>query len=199
MISRIPAHPTMQLVLSATQELIREKGCQKTTMQDIITKTGLSKGAIYHYVKSKDELYSMVLQSSVEKVNDNFRSRVKTAEYGDLVNPLDAIVKGLFVQFDPKQDVTNEIFIYLLSQKDKPGIGSILQQILQYSLQMSTRWIEEGQKGGAIPKELDAKKIAMFIMLNVYGLRVMKSIPGNEDLFNESDMFTIMKIFLNNQ
>lgn len=199
MISSIPTHPTMQLVLTATQELIKEKGCQKTTLQDIITKTGLSKGAIYHYVKSKDELYAMVLQSSLEKINENFQKRVSDAKHGDLENPLEAIVKGLFQQFDPKLDVTNQIFIYLLSQKDKPEIASILQNLFQFSLKMSTRWIEEGQKGGAIPQELDAKKTAVFIMLNVYGLRVVKSIPGTEGILNESDLFTIMKIFLSSQ
>ncbi len=199
MISSIPTHPTMQLVLTATQELIKEKGCQKTTLQDIITKTGLSKGAIYHYVKSKDELYAMVLQSSLEKINENFQKRVSDAKHGDLENPLEAIVKGLFQQFDPKLDVTNQIFIYLLSQKDKPEIASILQNLFQFSLKMSTKWIEEGQKGGAIPQELDAKKTAVFIMLNVYGLRVVKSIPGTEGILNESDLFTIMKIFLSSQ
>ncbi|MGD8190923.1 TetR/AcrR family transcriptional regulator [Brevibacillus ginsengisoli] len=197
--SNIPTHPTMQLVLEATKELIKEKGCQRTTMQDIITKTGLSKGAIYHYVKSKDELYAMVLQSGLEKVNDNFQRRVAVAKSGDLVNPLEAIVNGLFLQFDSKKDVTNEIFVYLLSQKDKPEIASILQQLIQFSLQMSTKWIEAGQKGGAIPVNLDAMKTSVFIMLNVYGLRVMKSIPGTENLVSEGDMFTLMKIFLTNE
>jgi AcrR family transcriptional regulator len=199
LIPSIPTHPTMQLVLAATQELIKEKGCQKTTLQDIIAKTGLSKGAIYHYVKSKDELYAMVLQSGLEKINENFQKRVSHAKHGDLENPLEAIVKGLFQQFDPKLNVTNEIFIYLLSQKDKPEIASILQHLFQFSLQLSTRWIEEGQKGGAIPEELDARKTAVFLMLHVYGLRVVKTIPGTEGILNESDLFTIMKLFLSSK
>jgi AcrR family transcriptional regulator len=199
LIPSIPTHPTMQLVLAATQELIKEKGCQKTTLQDIIAKTGLSKGAIYHYVKSKDELYAMVLQSGLEKINENFQKRVSHAKHGDLENPLEAIVKGLFQQFDPKLNVTNEIFIYLLSQKDKPEIASILQHLFQFSLQLSTRWIEEGQKGGAIPEELDARKTAVYLMLHVYGLRVVKTIPGTEGILNESDLFTIMKLFLSSK
>ncbi|WP_175471903.1 helix-turn-helix domain-containing protein [Paenibacillus naphthalenovorans] len=41
---------TFQFILSTTEQLIKEKGCQQTTLQDIMERTGLSKGAIYHYV-----------------------------------------------------------------------------------------------------------------------------------------------------
>ena len=58
-------NPTFQHILAITEELILEKGCRHTTLKSIIERTGLSKGAIYHYVDSKDELFRLILQSKV--------------------------------------------------------------------------------------------------------------------------------------
>ncbi|ALS22500.1 MULTISPECIES: TetR/AcrR family transcriptional regulator [Paenibacillus] len=63
---------TFQFILSTTEQLIKEKGCQQTTLQDIMERTGLSKGAIYHYVKSKDELFGKILLGYMEELNHSF-------------------------------------------------------------------------------------------------------------------------------
>ena len=44
-------HPeeTVKLILDAASELFIEKGYDGTSLQDIINKTKLSKGAIYHH------------------------------------------------------------------------------------------------------------------------------------------------------
>ena len=43
-------------ILEATGALFAEKGFDATTMQDIMARSGLSKGAIYHHFKSKEEI-----------------------------------------------------------------------------------------------------------------------------------------------
>ncbi|WP_027092074.1 TetR/AcrR family transcriptional regulator [Cohnella thermotolerans] len=57
---------TLQLLLDTARQLIREKGCMKTTFSDIMERSGLSKGAIFHYVKGKDDLLGMLLRSGIE-------------------------------------------------------------------------------------------------------------------------------------
>lgn len=191
MLQSIPNHPTFHALLAAAQELILEKGCRNTTLQDILTRTGLSKGAIYHYVKSKDELFALILQSGIEQTNARFSEQVEKASYGDLKNPLAAIVNGMFSKNDAERDVTDQIFIYLLSHKDKPGIAELLASVFRFSLETSVRWIEIGQRGGAIPSELDAQQTAVFLAMLTYGFRVMKSIPDATEL-RPDDLFTLM-------
>ena len=60
-------NPSFQNILLTTEELILEKGCRNTTLKDIIERTGLSKGAIYHYVASKDELFGLILKTKIEQ------------------------------------------------------------------------------------------------------------------------------------
>ena len=43
-------------ILDAAYELFTQKGFEATTMQDIMTQTQLSKGAIYHHFGSKEEI-----------------------------------------------------------------------------------------------------------------------------------------------
>lgn len=53
---------TINRILDVSQKLFLEKGYEHTTIQDIINALGdLSKGAIYHHFKSKDEIIIAVV------------------------------------------------------------------------------------------------------------------------------------------
>lgn len=57
-------HPeeTVNLILDVAQRLFVEKGYEHTSIQDIINQLGgLSKGAIYHHFKSKEEILDAVM------------------------------------------------------------------------------------------------------------------------------------------
>jgi AcrR family transcriptional regulator len=43
-------------LMQAAFECLREKGYERTTTRDILTRAGLSAGAFYHYFRSKDDL-----------------------------------------------------------------------------------------------------------------------------------------------
>ena len=51
-------HPeaTVERILAEAARLFLQKGFEKTSMQDIMDATGLSKGAIYHHFASKEDI-----------------------------------------------------------------------------------------------------------------------------------------------
>lgn len=51
---------TVQKILDTAERLFIEKGYDKTSLQDIIGETGLSKGAIYHHFLSKEDIFYFV-------------------------------------------------------------------------------------------------------------------------------------------
>lgn len=61
-------HPeqTVQLILDTASTLFLQKGYDKTTLQDIINATKLSKGAIYHHFASKEA----ILIAVVDRIGD---------------------------------------------------------------------------------------------------------------------------------
>ncbi len=48
---------TKTKILDAAFSVFAENGYQETTISDIVSKSGLSKGAIYHHYGSKKELF----------------------------------------------------------------------------------------------------------------------------------------------
>lgn len=56
-----------QEIVSAARELLQTKEYEKTTMRDIMEKLGIAKGTIYHYFKSKEELFEAVVENIVEE------------------------------------------------------------------------------------------------------------------------------------
>ncbi|MFM9327509.1 TetR/AcrR family transcriptional regulator [Paenibacillus mesotrionivorans] len=66
---------TLKAVLETTERLAAEIGCQNTTLQEIIKRSGMSKGAIYHYVQSKDELFGLILEEHMIKKVEEYRNK----------------------------------------------------------------------------------------------------------------------------
>ncbi len=190
MSNSLQRNASFQHILDTTEQLIKEKGCPHTTLQDIIERSGLSKGAIYHYVSGKDELFGLVLKSKMEHMNTSFNGVVAGTPPKDAVLPIQFIAEGMAAQTEG-HDVTSKIFTYLLGQIDNPKVASILQEIYGFSLRTAKSWIEIGQKAGAIPEEINAEKMASLFMVFTYGLRVQNIISNNlgprvqvEDIFS---------------
>ena len=66
------AHPeeTVNLILTVAYRLFMEKGYEHTSIQDIINHLGgLSKGAIYHHFKSKEDILIAVAETMASESN----------------------------------------------------------------------------------------------------------------------------------
>lgn len=53
---------TKQFIIEVASKLFVEKGFDKISMQDLVRESGMSKGAMYHYFKSKEEIFQAVLE-----------------------------------------------------------------------------------------------------------------------------------------
>ena len=65
-------HPeeTVNQILNVAYRLFMEKGYEHTSIQDILNNLGgLSKGAIYHHFKSKEEILETVTNRMTEESN----------------------------------------------------------------------------------------------------------------------------------
>ncbi|WP_088830428.1 TetR/AcrR family transcriptional regulator [Paenibacillus tyrfis] len=183
---------TFHTIMDTTERLIQEKGCRQTTLQDIIRETGLSKGAIYHYVSGKDELLGLILKSRVEQLNEQFTEIVNSPQSSGLGDPLQLIAEGM-VRSSNHQNVTSLIFIYLLGQMDNPKVAEIVQEVYGYTMQICTRWIDIGKLHGVIPAEIDSDVTAEMFAMILYGLRVRSTITQKSGPFDTKDLAAFMR------
>jgi AcrR family transcriptional regulator len=51
---------TIENILSVSEALFAQRGYEKTSMQDIVDALGMSKGAIFHHFKSKQDIFDAV-------------------------------------------------------------------------------------------------------------------------------------------
>lgn len=181
---------TKKLLLEETKDLVQEKGCNHMTLNDIIKRTGLSKGAIYHYVKSKDELLALVLQERMEEINDLFFAEVNQGKR-EFEGPLKEIAKKLPSLQNP-HEATNRIFLYLISKNDQPAVGEIINKFYDQAMQLSKQWITAGQDAGVIPLTVNADKTAELFILISYGFRMRSSISDNSHAFSADDFAVLM-------
>lgn len=182
---------SFQTIMDAAEALIEEKGCRPTTLQDIIQRTGLSKGAIYHYVSSKDELLGLVLKSRVEQMNARFNETVNRPDTEGLENPLRLIAEGM-VRSTSHRDVSNKIFIYLLGQIDNPKVAQTVREVYDYTMRICTGWIEVGKAHGVIPASVDSVKIAESLVVFMYGMRVQNTIHQEQSKMTVEDLIGFM-------
>lgn len=185
---------TIQLLLDSTKELISEMGCNAITLKDIMERTGLSKGAIFHYIQSKDEIFAWVLRNQLEQTNEQFFIEV---EHGDksFDGPMSKITDRLLQLEDP-EDVTNKAFIYLLGKDNDPVIAETLQHFYNLSVELSKQWILAGQQHGVILDSIDTDQVSeMFVLLSI-GLRVRSSLPQVPVSFGAQDLSSFMSQIL---
>ena len=68
-------------ILVTASHLFVQKGYEKTSMQDIAQKAGISKGAIYHHFQSKSDIIFAVLKQRYQLMEDDLTNWLKTTEH----------------------------------------------------------------------------------------------------------------------
>ncbi|RIX51669.1 TetR/AcrR family transcriptional regulator [Paenibacillus nanensis] len=181
---------TVRLLLETTEALVQEKGCNGITMKDIMERSGLSKGAIFHYVKSKDEIFVWLLQKRLEETNARFMDEVEQGPK-NFDGPMQKITDSIMAYGRP-QDVTNKVLMYLLGKENEPIVAEALRIYYERSVSLSRQWIETGQRHGVIPASVDAAQTADLFVVMTLGLRMRSTIPLQSSPFQAEDLTSLM-------
>ncbi|WP_438961798.1 TetR/AcrR family transcriptional regulator [Nonlabens sp.] len=71
---------TKQIIIEHSANLFNTRGYKATSLSDITTATGFTKGAIYKHFKNKEDLEQHALRSLSKQMFDILNSKIKTAE-----------------------------------------------------------------------------------------------------------------------
>ncbi|MEF3306376.1 TetR/AcrR family transcriptional regulator [Paenibacillus sp. GYB003] len=186
---------TIRLLIETTRDLVLEKGCPSVTMQDIMNRSGLSKGAIFHYVKSKDEIFVRLLDERLEETNARFMQEIEQGRR-TFEEPM-KVIRESIVAYGQAHDVTNKVLTYLLGKEDDPVVAAALKRYYERSVALSRTWIETGQRHGRIPVAVDAETTAELFVLLTFGLRVRASIPDAKAVLSGDDLASFIADKLN--
>ena len=161
-------HPeqTVQLILDTASTLFLQKGYDKTTLQDIIDATKLSKGAIYHHFASKEAILIAVVDrigdfnsailaeirdkkglTGAEKLRELFRTSMQLSFQGKILHMLPFLIENPKFMALQMQSILGEAAPDYILPILKEGIadGSIRadypEQLAEVLLLMTDLWL----------------------------------------------------------
>ena len=151
-------------ILDAALTVLVQNGYEGSRMDDVVSKSQLSKGAIYWYYKSKKDMYLDLVNFWVIRYSATINHLVEN----DQAAPDQ--LKSLFNYFIDQYESDPDPFIALtefwsMAQKDD-DFREKLQKVYSQFLEVLEKIVAKGVKDDDF-KKLDIRITAMSIMLNV--------------------------------
>ena len=179
---------TKRKIVDAGVQLMRARGYNATTVDDICRDAGVTKGGFFHYFKSKDDIARAALTHFHEgKVKD-----YENAPFRKLADPLDRIFGRLdFVKesIGGKQRVTKGCLIGMFAQElafTNPEIRDVCQNFFARIVRDLGQDLTEAKAIHAPEARFNPKAVAQFYLATVQGSLMLAKIAGNNEVFHEN-------------
>jgi AcrR family transcriptional regulator len=103
-------------ILKAARKLFFDKGFKQVTVESIARRAELSKGSIYLYYNSKEEIYTQILLSDIDKFHDRFTGiLIDPASASDALNRYAEIYVEFFLN---DRELFRILMTYMLHTTD---------------------------------------------------------------------------------
>jgi len=161
---------TRQRILAAAFEEMHRHGYQGLRVDQVLNKTGLKKGALYHHFPSKQALGYAVLEELIEE-------RI-TRLWIDPLQKYDGPLIGLQAMYERIGKIWSDEFFSLgcplnnLAQEMSPiddGFRERIERFFLFWRDAFAAALERGQQQGIVAPEVDCKQSAMFMISAMEG------------------------------
>ncbi|HLQ72466.1 MAG TPA: TetR/AcrR family transcriptional regulator [Bacillota bacterium] len=145
-------------ILQAALECFAEKGYYASTVDDIVDFANLSKGTVYNYFDSKEDIFIGILQHEQQKTNEKLQANLQTIK-----SPLEKLKYWINtdIPYSLKKKklmrVHVEFWLYSTGSKD---VQYILTERFDAIFNMVKEIIQEGQQLGEFNKDIDPERAA---------------------------------------
>jgi AcrR family transcriptional regulator len=167
---------TKDKITRTALQLFLEKGYERTSLNDIARQVGITKPAIYHHFKNKDQLFHQVLTLFFEEMGKWSSSRL-----GSCSN-LQDLLKTLFGSLQAFREVTGIILgqhqrktpysfleLFLAASKKDPRIQKRIENGFIITRKFLKEKLREAQKKGEIRSDVDCETLAFEIHALIEG------------------------------
>jgi AcrR family transcriptional regulator len=128
-------------IIQAALEIYSEKGPNQVTMDDVAKKLGVSKGALYLYFKSKDEILNEVIKATEQSVRKFLLSLLET---NDLSKRLDDVFNN--DMNEPNRQRRSLIFDFIAEGARNPETHKAVSEAYQQNLNALTDFLANKDK-----------------------------------------------------
>ena len=159
--ARRTARNTRSKIVSAAWELFYEYGYDNTTVDDIVERSGTSKGSFYHYFAGKDALLS-----SLSTLFDE-----KYVELAETMDPeMDSFQRLIYLNRELFFMIENSVSLELLAQLLSTQLTTTSEKHLmdhnRYYFRLLRKICTEGQQRGQLREDISINE-----MVRIYALQ----------------------------
>lgn len=99
-------------IIAAAIEVLAERGCERTTIDDVAKNIGVTKGAVYWYFPSKEDLMTAVL--------DSLQGEIRQVTFESFYNkPTEEMLVQIYDRFAVVDAKKRTVFFDMLSQANR--------------------------------------------------------------------------------
>ena len=172
LVSMLSYNPTRQKILESAYQEIHRNGFQAASLNPILNRSGVTKGALYHYFPSKQALGYAVVDELIKEM-------VKQVWLQPLENCTDplGVMKQIIVAAGEKiskAEVRLGCPLNNLCQEMSPldeGFRQRVNQVYELWQEGFARALRAGQASGMVNKAIDPQHCATFIVAALAGCR----------------------------
>lgn len=186
-------------IINHALKLFSKKGFVETTMDDIVEASSMSKGGIYTYFKSKEEIFLAIAEDRfnkrhtlVKELNSKLNSREKLIDY----------IQWILCGLNGEETMLNARFAFefwsVLSRNEETSQNAKERYKLFH--EDLSDLLKEGVERGEFLKDLDIDSMVYIILSTTDGIAFCSSVMGipatKETIENYIDMI-LKKILIN--
>lgn len=166
-------------IIDAAERVFFSKGVDVATMDDVAEEAELSKGTLYLYFKSKEDLYLAITKRGLEILTNMFEKAIKKFKLG--IDKIQAIGKA-YCEFSKKHPDYFHALIFFDSQikdfTDEHPNAKDCEEQGEKALGVCADALKHGIEDGSIRSEINPKKAAVILWGQSTGILQLISTKG---------------------
>lgn len=134
-------------IMNAAAKVIIDKGFEKTTMEEIIAGTTLSKGGVYHYYGNVIEIFKDIMLSGIEYRNEIIKEHLSKSKI-NVTNEF--MAKELVTKMIDDNHYMPLYIEFLIAKKRNPELKNLMIQLQEQAkesfkilMSQTPRWISD--------------------------------------------------------
>ena len=120
---RLAAAERKKEIMNSAAKVITERGLEKATMEDIIAGTTLSKGGVYHYYGSVNEIFKDIMRFGIEYRNNVIKEHLSECKEGEEMQFMARQLVDKIVDDNPYMPLYVE---FLIAKKRNPELNAMM-------------------------------------------------------------------------
>ena len=178
-----------QHILDTARKIFAEKGYKNVTMKDIVDASDISRGGLYLYFSSTQELLLELLQQEADETDDVFTRKI--TEEDSAADILTLFLKEQKKELlQKKNNLTMAVYEYSFEAQNKKN--SMLRKQFEAGIKVIEKLIESGIASGEFYCE-NPRGAAENIMYVLEGMRINSQTIGITESMVDEQLLYIMQ------